>query len=140
RHTGADGGGIRARRLLRLLAVPRLSHAARHPRGVPAQPQSGRGAARRLLEPAVVPRPLLRVRDDGRREDHAAHAAARIAITTWCVVRSDDFRRRILASADHNLETVAVAVRGWLDFWRALSRRARLPDCARVRDKSPPHP
>ena len=34
-----------------------------------AQLEPRRGAARRLLEPAVDPRPLLRVRDDGRRED-----------------------------------------------------------------------
>jgi len=66
--------------------------------------------------------------------------AVLLAITTWCVVRTDNFRRRILASPDHDLETAAVALRRWLDFWRAVSGGVCLPDCARVRDKSAPHP
>ncbi len=53
RHARADGGGVRPRRLLRLLAVSRPPH---HPGGrarLPPQSQPGGGPARRLLEPAV---------------------------------------------------------------------------------------
>ena len=47
---------------------------------VPAQPEPRRGAAGRLLEPAVDHRAVLRDRDDGRRRaDHRAPAARRVS-------------------------------------------------------------
>ena len=70
---------------------------------VPAQPQSRRRAARRLLEPAVDHRALLRVRDDGGAAHPRTPAARRVHARSSCalfeLVRA---RRRILASADHD--------------------------------------
>ena len=48
--------------------------------------------------------------------------------------------RRILAPADHNLETAALAVHCWLASWRDRdARRNCLSAGAGIRDKSPPH-
>ncbi len=104
------------------------------------QPQSRRGAARRLLEPAVDHRALLRVRDDGGRDDHghacAAEASERSSSALFELSAfGGEFWHRLITI----IETAAVAVHGWLDSRRARAGRDRISVSAGVRDKSPPH-
>src|SRR5439155_638718 len=120
------------------LTVPRSAHDPRHHVRVPVERESCGGPAWRLLEPAVVPRAVLRDRDDDGRDDDGPSTSAGIQNADHRALRVVTFSRRILASIDHNSETAADSVRRWLDSWRVDSCVYVVSARARIRDKSPP--
>src|SRR5262245_48986131 len=89
----AHGGRIRARRVLRVLAVSRLPHDPGHRLRVSAESESRRRAAWRLLEPADCHCAVLRVRDDDGDARFRPPAAARVRAETDIAVRALDFYR-----------------------------------------------
>ena len=128
RHAGAHGGGVRARRVLRLLAVPRLAHAAR---------RSSFAFLLNLNRVAVllgvysnlpwIIAPYYAFATMARRGDHRAPAAAGIPSAARRAVRAVAVQRRILAPADHDSETAALALHGRLDCRRARAGGVAYP-------------
>src|SRR2546428_4571764 len=137
RHAGTDRGGVRARRVLRLFAVPGIAHAARNPLRVPAQPEPCRGPARCLFESAMGHRAVLRVCHLAGGEDHRPQTSTGFQRTNSYALRDVAVSGGFLAPGHHNFETAARAVRCRLDDRRARPYRDRVPRPASLPAKSP---
>src|SRR5439155_6419127 len=99
RHARTDGGRVRAGRVFRVFSISRPPYAPRGPVRVPAEPESGLCPSRGVLEPAVVPRSLLRRGHDGRRADHGGWPAAGAPDAAPEPLRALARSRRVLAPA-----------------------------------------
>ena len=109
---------------------------------VPVRPESRRGAARRVLEPAVDHRAVLRDRDDGRRDDHRAQAPPGLQdrssrSCSSCRMFHGEFWHRLITILKPLLWPYTV---GSHHRRARASPRLRVSARARIRDKSAPDP
>src|SRR5439155_5596521 len=140
RHSRTDGGRVRIGRVLRLLAPPRPPHTAWHRVRLSTQPESGGGSARRLLQPAVGDRALLRVHHRPRRSSHPATHPTGVPPATERPLRALPLGGRLLAPADGPSTPDAGALCGGFPAWGAHPGGGRLSAGARVCDEPPRNP
>src|SRR6516162_267726 len=138
-HAGTDGSRLCPRRVLWLFAFSRFAHDLGRCLCLFAEPESRRGAAGYLLEPALDHRALLRVRNHDGGTRHGSPAATRAGNASQFALRAVAVGRPVLARAGRNPQAASLAVYRGLPHWRSDAGGAVLPAGAGVRHQPEAH-